>query len=100
MRIGVDARLLSEPVTGIGRYTAELSRELVQHNGHFYFYTPKPAMVTEWEGKRCCIRSSGFRSRIGKMLWSQTVLPSWAAQDKVDVFGGLPTDCRDFCLPP
>lgn len=88
MRVGIDAGLLSEPVTGIGRYTAELSRELVQLEGCFHFYSPKPVTVSGWERERCCTRSSVFHNRIGKMLWSQTVLPFWAAQDKVDVFWG------------
>lgn len=88
MRVGVDARFLSEPVTGIGRYTAELSRELVQLGGDFHFYTPISAIVSGLEGQRSCIRSSGFRGRIGKILWSQTMLPFGAAHDKVDVFWG------------
>ncbi|ADW16710.1 glycosyl transferase group 1 [Desulfobulbus propionicus DSM 2032] len=88
MRIGVDARLLSEPVTGIGRYTTELTRELVQLGGNFYLYTPKPPLASDWNNDNVILRSSRFESRIGKMLWSQTVLPYWAAQDKVDVFWG------------
>ena len=88
MRIGVDATLLSEPLAGIGRYTAELSRELVQLDGEFLFYTPRPPVVSGWEEGRSILRSARFQGRIGKMLWSQTMLPYWAAQDRVDVFWG------------
>lgn len=31
MRVGIDARLLAEPVTGIGRYTAEFIKELARY---------------------------------------------------------------------
>lgn len=88
MRIGVDARLLSEPVTGIGRYTAELSRELVKLEGSFHFYTPKPPVVSGWKGSSSNLRCSRFSGRIGKMLWSQTLLPYWASRDNLDVFWG------------
>lgn len=88
MRIGVDARLLSEPVNGIGRYSAELSRELVKLEKEFYFYTPKPPMATVWEGNQYKLRSSAFHGRIGKILWSQTMLPYWAVLDKIDLFWG------------
>ena len=88
MRVGIDARLLAEPVTGIGRYTAELSRELVQLEGDFRFYTPKPPVVSGWEGPRSLLRSARFPGRVGKVVWSQTVLPYWAARDRVDLFWG------------
>lgn len=88
MRIGVDARLLSEPVTGIGRYTVELARELVKLDGDFQFYTPKAPVVAGWDGPRSKLCSADFRGRIGKMIWSQTVLPYRAAKDQLDVFWG------------
>ena len=34
MRIGVDARSLSEPITGIGRYTLNLLELMVQDESH------------------------------------------------------------------
>jgi len=34
------------------------------------------------------LRAAGFRNRVGKMGWSQTYLPYWAARDRVDVFWG------------
>ena len=98
MRIGIDARLLAEPVTGIGRYTAEVSRELVQLEGDFRFYTPKPPVVSGWEGPRSSLRSARFPGRVGKMVWSQTLLPYWAARDRVDLFWG-PTHRLPRFLP-
>lgn len=88
MRVGVDARLLSEPVTGIGRYTAELTRELVNKPGEFYLYSAYPFSAKQWEKDNVTVRSANFDSRISKMLWSQTYLPYWVAKDRLDVFWG------------
>ncbi|MNZ53886.1 D-inositol 3-phosphate glycosyltransferase [compost metagenome] len=87
MRLGVDARLLSEPLTGIGRYTAEMCRALVQNPGEFFLYTPKPPLDFRI-GAGATVRAGSCPGRISKMIWSQTLLPRWAAQDRVDVFWG------------
>jgi glycosyltransferase involved in cell wall biosynthesis len=88
MKIGIDARLLSEPVTGIGRYTVDLTRQLIKLRGEFCLYTPGPAVVGQWLQGNTSIRSAEFSSRITKMIWSQSYLPYWAAKDRVDVFWG------------
>lgn len=88
MRVGVDARLLSEPVTGIGRYTVELSKGLLDHDWEVFLYTPKLSVVGHWEYPNVQVRSGGFQGRLGKMIWSQTALPYWAAKDGVDLFWG------------
>lgn len=88
MRVGVDARLLSIPLTGIGRYTAELSRALVSQGDEYFLYMPSPPVDGVWDCRDAQVRSGRFRGRVGKMLWSQTVLPYSAARDSVDVFWG------------
>jgi glycosyltransferase involved in cell wall biosynthesis len=88
MKVGIDARLLAEPVTGIGRYTAELTRELVKQPGEFYLYSPRPIVVGQWQQENATLRAECFHRRIGKMFWSQTYLPYWAAKDRLDVFWG------------
>lgn len=88
MRVGIDARLLSEKVTGIGRYTAELTRKLVEQPGEFYIYSPQPVVAGSWRQDNVVLRSGNFRSRAGRMLWSQSCLPFWAAKDRVNVFWG------------
>jgi len=88
MKVGIDARLLAEPVTGIGRYTAELTGELVKQPGHFFLYSARPIVVGDWRRANVTLRAARFRRRAGKMLWSQTYLPYWAAGDRVDVFWG------------
>ncbi len=88
MRVGIDARLLSEQITGIGRYTAELIKELVIKPGVFYLYTVRPGIDEQWRQDNVEIRSTNLHSRVSKMLWSQTCLPYWAARDHVDIFWG------------
>jgi glycosyltransferase involved in cell wall biosynthesis len=88
MRVGVDARLLSEPLTGIGRYTLELSKALQSHDAQFRFYAPKEPLYVDWLKQNSGIRSANMTNRLGKMLWSQTLLPKWSAEERVDVFWG------------
>jgi glycosyltransferase involved in cell wall biosynthesis len=90
MRIGVDARLLSGPLTGIGRYTFELSKKLTQIPGvNFSFYTPDPIRdEVEKSLKPCIFKSDSCHDHLSKMIWSQTKLPYWASRDQVDLFWG------------
>ena len=88
MRIGVDARLLSQPVTGIGRYTAELSKALLKEGVELVLYAPAPLVVGDWSDSRVTVRTSHLRGRIPRMLWSQTILPYQASHDRLDIFWG------------
>lgn len=97
MRVGVDARLLSIPLTGIGRYTVEMSRALVAQEASqaddFFLYMPSPPIMGNWadpngSNQHAHIRAGKLRGRLGRMVWSQTVLPAVAARDNVDVFWG------------
>jgi glycosyltransferase involved in cell wall biosynthesis len=90
MRIGVDARLLTNSLTGIGRYTLELSKKLIKSPVEdYFFYAPsaiKPEIVKELQPS--FIRCGSSDSRISKMIWSQANLPLWALKDSVDLFWG------------
>lgn len=88
MRVGVDARLLSIPLTGIGRYTAELSRALLAQGDEYFLYMPSSPVAGDWDLPNAQVRAGFLRGRVGKMLWSQTILPYSAACDSVDVFWG------------
>jgi glycosyltransferase involved in cell wall biosynthesis len=88
MRIGVDARLLSVPLMGIGRYTAEMVRALKRQQAELCLYTVGKPRESDWEDKRTSVRVSAWRHRVLRMLWSQSLLPYWAGRDDVDVFWG------------
>ena len=85
-RIGVDSRLLSEQLTGIGRYTHEMLRRLTDAGHEWYLYSPLPIVLGDWRQPNIHLRSARFPSRAMRMLWAQTTLPWWAARDRVDLF--------------
>ena len=98
MRVGIDVRLLSEPMTGIGRYTAELTRELLNKSGEFFLYSARPLTIKQWKQDNVKIRSANCHSRASRILWSETCLPYWATKDHVDLFWG-PSHRLPRCLP-
>ncbi len=88
LKIGIEARLLTQPVNGIGRYIAQATNELIKQNGDFFLYSTGPI---SWENTRhgnLSIRTKSVHSRIGKMIWLQAVVPYWVAKDQLDVFWG------------
>lgn len=88
LRIGVDARLIGEPVTGIGRYTVELGRRLIESADRWFLYTPRPPLVGAWQQDNVRLRAARLHSRAARMIWSQTLLPWWARADRIDLFWG------------
>ena len=98
IRVGIDARPLSEPVTGIGRHTVELTSELIKEAGEFFLYSAADFSNDIWQKNNITGRSSGYHSRASKMIWSQTKLPYWAAKDQLDIFWG-PTHRLPQFLP-
>jgi len=85
MRIGIDARLLIEPLTGIGRYTEGMCEALLKHKCEFFLYMPSKPSSNKWSEIGASVRASYFVTGIGRMLWSQVILPLNVVQDKVDV---------------
>ncbi len=90
MKVGVDARLLSRPITGIGRYTLEMCRSLskIPHIS-LYLYSPaliRPDLPLDFE--KATIRTCGWENGLLRQFWSESYLPMWAKIDEVDVFWG------------
>lgn len=99
MRIGVDARLLCGPVTGIGRTLFEIGKRLCFINSDIIFYAPRK---TDFDSV-LNIRTSSFDDSLLKgkffdQFWSQTILPLYAKMDNIDVFWG-PAHRLPFLLP-
>lgn len=88
MRIGVDARLLAQPVTGIGRYVSQLASHLLQQGDEIVLYMPGRPVAGDWSDARAHVRVMGLPGRVGRMVWSQTILPWQAGRDHLDVFWG------------
>lgn len=88
LRVGVDARLLCFPLTGIGRYTAELCNHLCRREVEVFCYLPGPISSAYALDQRIKVRAGRGGGELPKILWSQTLLPDWAARDAVDVLWG------------
>lgn len=89
MRIGVDVRSLSEPYTGIGRYTSCLLEAMINNSSHHWvLYSHQPLLKNDWDKSRVNVRALNLPKWIkGQyILWLQLILPFWLKQDKVDLF--------------
>lgn len=89
MKIGVNARLLCEPYTGIGQYTFNLFRELskIDPDNEYILVVPKkinflfPGNVTVKVIKQRLIGTAGMK----KTWWEQIAVPEFFEKEKVDV---------------
>lgn len=87
LRIAVDARILSEPVTGIGRYTLEILTRLVENQEiDWFLYSHRPIINGNWNKPNVFIKTSNLRGRILRMLWAQTILPYLVKRDVANIF--------------
>ncbi len=85
-RIGVDASLLSEQVTGIGRYTHEILSRLVSSEHEWFLYSHRPLVVGDWKFHNVHLRTGNIPKRFLRMLWVQSVMPYQARRDRLDLF--------------
>ncbi len=90
MKIGVDARLLSRPLTGIGRYTLEMCRALCKHSEiSLFLYSPAPIPVDVLRGLEAArIRVGSWDNSVLRQIWGISILPNLAKQDSVEIFWG------------
>lgn len=91
MKVGIDVRLLSRPLTGIGRYTLEMVKALSCIDGlELYLYSPAPILDAHlpYIQKVAKITCSNWQSGLLRQLWSETLLPYWVLRDNVDLFWG------------
>ncbi len=90
MKVGIDARLLSRQITGIGRYTLEMCGALAKlENISLYLYSPAPVCGENTIAlEKASIQTGNWSHNFLVQLWSESYLPLWAKQDEVDVFWG------------
>lgn len=91
IKIGIDARSLSRPITGVGRYTFDMSRQLALNNDiELYLYSPAPILPQYRDPFQTCnIREfSKPKNGIFRQVWGETVLPYWVKKDALDVLWG------------
>lgn len=88
LRIGVDARPLCHPGTGIFRYTAELLRRMCAMGGEWFLYSPQPYATDRFSGANVRHRIAGVPAAIRASQSAHLFFPLWARRDKLDVFWG------------
>jgi glycosyltransferase involved in cell wall biosynthesis len=86
LRIAVDARPLSIPLTGIVRYTEELLCRLLATRHQWFLYSDRPLLSQLAIPDNVQIRTGHCRHRVMATLYPQWAYPRWAAQDHIDVF--------------
>lgn len=86
MKIGIDARPLTVPTFGIGRYTRELISRLVQLPGNhqWYLYADRPLLIDPLHN--VTVRQFHEHQPIMSLLRTQVTFAHWAQLDKLDVF--------------
>lgn len=89
MRLGIDARCLSGPLTGIGRYVREilLNLDTLMPESEWFLYSRKPIEMP-WPSKRwhAVIDENPVWRRLPGVLWVKWRLATLAAQNDLDVF--------------
>jgi len=89
MKIGVDARLLSRPITGLGRYTWEMCRALSNiKDVTLYLYSPSPINNVVLGLESETIKTHSWSNGWLVQFWAESYLPLWAKEDEIDVFWG------------
>lgn len=86
LRIAVDVRPLSIPQTGIGRYTEEILRRLLESEHQWFLYSDRPLMRNIQAADNVHIRSGRNSNKIAATLYPQLQYPVWARKDRIDVF--------------
>lgn len=84
MRIGIDARPLTQPTTGIGRYTLEIISRLSRSDLELCLYSHQPFNVPDVPVH--VIRHGNLSLSALASLFAQYRFPRWAYQDQVDIF--------------
>jgi glycosyltransferase involved in cell wall biosynthesis len=90
LRVGIDGDALRAPLTGVGQYIFNLSRELdgLLPQASFIAYSRLPAAAVQLPSGRWQLRSepvNAFR-RLPSFLWLKTRCRAMCGTDKLDVF--------------
>lgn len=88
MHVGVDARCLIAPTTGIGRYLLESSKALFTLGARLTYFWPQARPDRHRNLDYISHVESIFPGALGRIVWSHSVLPVAVRRDRPDVFWG------------
>lgn len=101
LKIAVDARPLTVPNTGMGRYLFSILREfaLAQTPHQFLLYCDRPFELRFPLPEHWTVRTGGISSLGRSTAFAQVFFPIWALRDGIDVFWS-PRHQLPLLLPP
>lgn len=87
MKIGVDARPLTVPTFGIGRYTQEILQRLVElaPEDSWFLYADRPLQLS-FAAPNVFVRDFPSHNRVASLARTQLTFAHWANRDKLDAF--------------
>ncbi len=87
MRIAVDAKLLANPGSGIGRYTTALLSHMIPMGHQWLLYSERPFNSSLLDSPRVLARfGDAAEGSLRGLRWSQLGYQRWAVKDVVDLF--------------
>ncbi len=87
MRIAVDAKLLANPGSGIGRYTTALLSHMVAMGHQWLLYSERPFTTSLLDSPRVLARvGDAAEGSLRGLRWSQLGYQRWAVKDVADLF--------------
>lgn len=88
MKIGIDGRNLGSPTDGIGRFVHNAIKALAAQGADVAVYAPDAVSESYDIPPGVCVQSVGFKGPLARTFWGQSVLPSQARRDQVEVLWG------------
>ncbi|MEM8561682.1 MAG: glycosyltransferase family 1 protein [Pseudomonadota bacterium] len=88
VKIGVDARPLAHPGTGIFRYTLELLSRMCRMGGQWYLYSPVSYDIDLVSLPNVHHRIGHLSARLRAGQLAHALIPIWARRDSIGTFWG------------
>ncbi|MFQ5714750.1 MAG: glycosyltransferase [Candidatus Scalinduaceae bacterium] len=90
-RVGINASKFFEVNTGVGRYTSNLCKSILETNGKndYFLYSPgQMGIVIRTDRTRIHFKKSGItlKNNTLRILWEQVTLPYYSMNDRLDLF--------------
>jgi glycosyltransferase involved in cell wall biosynthesis len=88
LKIGIDAKNLCGPLSGISRYVMSMVVHLADRGVQLVLFAPRPLTAKQLIHPNITLVTSNLHGRMGNLVWSQVVLPNRIKRHKIDVFWG------------
>ncbi|TPI16455.1 glycosyltransferase family 4 protein [Mesorhizobium sp. B4-1-3] len=88
MKIAIDGRNLGSATDGIGRFVHNAIKALAAQGTNVVLYAPDVVSESYDIPSGVSVRSAGFKGPLARTFWGQSVLPSQARRDGVEVLWG------------